>query len=88
MVLTALSYTLLFAKCNHSPMLQFTDLVIGALKDYIESKLSGRQNLFAQEIYELLKPKLRHIDGKIIGYGILPPTGNRLFRSKMNVIFS
>ena len=81
-------HTLLFAKCTHSPVLQFTDLVVGALKDYLERKITGRQNLFAQEMYEILKPKIRQIKGKILGYGIIPPTGNSVFRSTLKQIFS
>lgn len=80
-------HTLLFAKCNHSPLLQFSDLIVGSLKDFIESKLSNRQNLFASEIFDLYKSKIRSSGGKIIGYGIIPPTGNSTFRAKLkNVI--
>lgn len=81
-------HTLLFAKCTHSPILQFTDLVIGAVKDFVESKIMDRQNLFANEIFNLLKPKLRQLNGKILGYGIIPPTGNAGFRTKLASIFS
>jgi hypothetical protein len=76
----------LFAKCTHSPILQFTDLVISGLKEYLESKFTDRQNLFAREIFDLLKPKIRQANGKILGWEIIPPTGNTGFRTKLKSI--
>jgi len=79
-------HTLLFAKCNHSPLLQFSDLIIGSIKDYLEANLSKRQNLFATEIFDLYKSKIRNANGKILGYGIIPPTTNSIFNSKIKQI--
>ncbi len=79
-------HSLLFAKCNHSPLLQFSDLIIGSIKDYVDAKLSKRQNLFATEIFDLYKPKIRNANGKILGYGIIPPTTNPSFKTKIKRI--
>lgn len=79
-------HSLLFAKCNHSPLLQFSDLIIGSIKDYLEAKLSKRQNLFATEIFELYKCKIRFGNGTMLGYGIIPPSGNQSFRGKIKRI--
>ncbi|CAA9203744.1 hypothetical protein FLA105534_04926 [Flavobacterium bizetiae] len=79
-------HSLLFAKCNHSPLLQFSDLIIGSIKDYLEAKLSKRQNLFATEIFELYKRKIRFGNGTMLGYGIIPPSGNKAFREKIKKI--
>lgn len=76
-------HSLLFAKCNHSPLLQFSDLIIGSLKDCIESKLFNKKNDFAVEMFNIYKGKFRSRNGKIIGYGLLPPTGNKDFKEKL-----
>lgn len=79
-------HTLLFAKCNHSPLLQFSDLIIGSIKDYLEAKLSKRQNLFASEIFNLHRTKIRSYNGNMLGFGIIPPSGNQIFRTKIKNI--
>lgn len=79
-------HSLLFAKCNHSPLLQFSDLIIGSIKDYLEAKLSKRQNLFATEIFELYKCKIRCGNGTMLGYGIIPPSSNQSFKAKIKKI--
>lgn len=79
-------HSLLFAKCNHSPMLQFSDILIGSIKDYIECKLSNRQSLFATEIFQMHKHKIRNLNNKIIGYGLITPSGNTSLKNKLKAI--
>lgn len=76
-------HSLLFAKCNHSPMLQFCDLIVGSLKDFLESKINGRDNYFANEIFNSYKTKFRTVDSKIINYGLLLSSGNRDLNKKI-----
>lgn len=81
-------HTLLFAKCTHSPILQFTDLVLGAIKDYLEARFTNRQNLFAFEVFNLLQPKFRQSNGRVLGWGLIPPTGNTVFKEKLKHFIS
>lgn len=81
-------HSLLFAKCNHSPMLQFSDLIIGSIKDFVECRLSGRQNLFAAEMFEMYKHKIRSSKGSIMNYGLITSSGNSSFKQKLKELLN
>ncbi len=84
-------HSIFYTKCTHSPCLQFTDMVVGALKDYIEMKLDEtRKNktCVGSEAYDLFKDKIRCSEsGKKIGWGIITPSGNRSFSEQISTIF-
>ncbi|PWB19879.1 hypothetical protein, partial [Flavobacterium sp. HTF] len=48
--------------------------------------LSKRQNLFATEIFELYRCKIRFGNGTMLGYGIIPSSSNQSFRGKIKRI--
>ena len=79
-------HSLLFAKCTHSPMLQFADLIVGSLKDFLESRLKEKENYFADEIFNLYKKKFRQVNNEILKYGILLSTGNKELNKKVEII--
>ena len=81
-------HSLLFAKCNHSPLLQFSDLIIGSFKDFIEAKLFEKDNNLPAEIFELYKSKIRSLNGKLINYGILASSGNYGLKDKMKTFIN
>lgn len=81
------SPSLLFAQMNHNPLLQFADILIGALKDTIEMKLQNRDNCLGKECIDLVKNKFRSSkNGKIVGYGIAVASGNQELRKQIEEI--
>jgi hypothetical protein len=80
--------SVLFTKCTHSPCLQFSDMVIGALKDNIEMCLDGRDSCFGKEVIDIVKSKFRKSKyGKVTGYGISVSTGNHDLKGTIQSIF-
>lgn len=82
--------SIFYTKCTHSPCLQFTDMIIGAIKDYIEMSLDKkRQNdsCVGKEAFQMFKNKIRSYDNRVIGYGIIVPSGNTIFRQQMKSLF-
>lgn len=79
-------HSLLFAKCNHSPILQFSDLIIGSMKDFLESKLNGKEHHFANEIFDFYKGKIRSKNSNIINFGLILSSGNNELNDKISKI--
>ena len=81
-------HSVFFTKTTHSPCLQFVDMIVGALKDYIEMYLYKTQkSCVGKEAYDLFKTKIRSHNGKIMGCGIIVPSQNRIFRKTMENLF-
>jgi hypothetical protein len=78
--------SVLFTKCTHSSMLQITDLLLGALKDFIESHLFGN-GLFGRELIEMVIPKLYGYPENIIGRGINISSRNKDLEQTMKDVF-
>lgn len=49
--------TLYYARCNHSNMLQFADIILGSTRDWIETNLEKRDYSLGKELTELFIPK-------------------------------
>lgn len=62
--------TLYFAKSTQSSLLQFTDLVVGACKDYILKHLHSIDNSLGYELTEIIKHKYRGYPNNIIERGM------------------
>ena len=76
--------SVLYTKCTHSPMLQFSDMIVGAFKDSFERFLQNRSDCFADEIVKTALPKFRKKwDNTLLGYGIVPSTSSPDFRKKV-----
>ena len=66
-------------------------MVVGALKDYIESELDitrKNKNCVGLEVYNIFKDKIRcSCSGKKTGWGIIVSSGNQLFKNQVLDIF-
>lgn len=83
-----LKQSVFYTKCTHSPCLQFSDLIVGAMKDYLEMSLFGsKESCVGKEAYDLFKDKIRNNSGKKLGYGIITPNGNTEFKDQLINIF-
>ena len=83
-----LKQSVFYTKCTHSPCLQFSDLIVGAMKDFLEMSLFGsKESCVGKEAYDLFKNKIRNNSGKKLGYGIITPNGNTEFKDQLISIF-
>lgn len=80
--------SLLYAKCTHSPSLQFTDFIVGSFKDYLELKNSNRDSCVGKEFIDIVKSKFRKSNsGKVTGYGIIVSSGNGDLKKELSNFF-
>ena len=81
------SHSLLYARCNHSPLLQLADVIVGAARDHLEAVMQQRTECLGTEMVQLMKPKFRSVGGKIAGYGVVASGGNRDLRAAIEKAF-
>lgn len=81
------SHSLHFTRCNHSPMMQFADLILGATKDHIECQVQGRGSCVGTEAVELFYNHFRNLNGEIPKYGVIASTGNASLSATVAQIF-
>lgn len=75
-----------FAQMEESPLLQFSDLIMGATRDFIDFCLDRKTHgHFGVELVKLLVPKYRGYPGRIIGRGIVVAPSNSALR---NLLFN
>lgn len=67
--------TVLFASMNHSNMLQFADLIIGSMRDFLSCSLEEREYAIGKELTEIVLKKVRGFPKKIT-YGLSVSSGN------------
>jgi len=81
--------SIFYCNCSHSPCLQFSDLVVGALKDFIEMSLKGNsKSCVGMEAYKIIESKIRSgTNNKKLGYGIVVPSGNADYKKETIAIF-
>lgn len=81
------SDSVLFASMHHSTLLQVADLIVGATREFIECCLSKKEAGIGVECLRLVKQNFRGAPEKIVGRGIVIPTGNNdlLMRVKKGV---
>lgn len=73
-----------FTKMANSDSLQFTDLVMGAIKDYTEAYLQGRTESVGTELTKAIISKFYGYPTNIIGYGLnIPTKWNRELRYQL-----
>jgi hypothetical protein len=81
------SHSLHFTRCNHSPMIQFSDLIIGAIKDHIECKIQGRNECVGSEAVDIFYNHLRNLNGSVPKYGIIASSSNKGLSQQISDIF-
>ncbi|NOZ47881.1 MAG: DUF3800 domain-containing protein [Chlorobi bacterium] len=80
--------TLYYAKCNHSNLLQLTDIILGSTRDWIETELQKREYSIGMELSRLFLPKFYGYPRKILGYGINVSSGNKELKEQLNGIIN
>lgn len=76
--------SVLFSKCTHSTMLQFCDLIVGAMKEFLEAHMQNKEML-GKELIEMVLPKFYGFP-RIFGYGVNVSTQNAELRKKVREI--
>lgn len=61
--------TLYYARCNHSNMLQFADIVVGSLRDFIETRIQGLRDSIGEDLSKTIVSKYYGYPN-LLGYGI------------------
>src|SRR5690606_29478202 len=79
--------TVLFASMNHSNMLQFADLIIGASRDFLTTHFDEREYSIGKELTEILLPKFRGFP-KNITYGISVSSNNRELKERIKSLLA
>jgi hypothetical protein len=75
---------LLFTQMADCPLLQFSDLVIGAVREFVDYALGKkRRESFGFQMTEKLIPKFRGYPGRIIGRGISVASSEARFRNSL-----
>lgn len=75
--------TLYFARCNHSNLLQFADIILGSTRDWIETELQRRDTSIGKELTQLLLQKFYGYPSKILGYGINISSNNTELKGQL-----
>jgi len=74
--------TVLFASMNHSNMLQFSDLLIGATRDFLSCGLEDREYALGKELTEIILKKFRGFP-KNLSYGLSISSGNHDLKERV-----
>ncbi len=74
--------TVLFASMNHSNMLQFADLLIGAMRDFLSCSLEDRDYAIGKELTEIVLKKVRGFPNKMT-HGLSISSGNHDLKKKI-----
>jgi len=78
--------TLYFARCNHSNLLQLTDIILGATRDWIETELQEREYSIGKELSKLFLPKFYGYPSNILGRGINISANNSTLKNQLKKI--
>lgn len=82
------SHSLHFTRANHSPLIQLTDLVLGATRSHIECQMQGRASGVGSEAVEIFYDHFRNKDGVIPRYGVAASTGSVKLAARIKRAFS
>ncbi|MBY8964600.1 MULTISPECIES: DUF3800 domain-containing protein [Pseudomonadota] len=85
--LLGFSHSLHFTRANHSPLMQFADLVLGATRDHIECKIQGRDSSVGTEAVEIFYDHYRNHKGTVPRYGVIASTSNPSLVENVQNIF-
>lgn len=70
-----------YVRANHSTLMQFADLVLGATRELAECALGKKDDAFGVDMLRLLRTRLRGAPNDIFGRGINVPSGNVRLRT-------
>jgi hypothetical protein len=79
------SHSLHYTRCNHSPLMQLTNLLLGATRDHIEA--SG-ENCVGSEAVSIFYRHFRNRDGQIPGFGVTAQSSSESLSKHINKIFN
>lgn len=74
--------TVLFASMNHSNMLQFADLLVGSMRDFLSCGLEDREYAIGKELTEIVLRKVRGFP-KQITQGLSVSSGNHELKKRI-----
>jgi hypothetical protein len=74
--------TVLFASMNHSNMLQFADLLIGAMRDFLSCSLEDREYAIGKELTQIVLKKFRGFPNRMT-HGVSISSGNHGLKKRI-----
>lgn len=78
----------LYARCNHSPLLQLADVVVGATREHIEAVIQNRPGCLGSEVVTIIRKKFRcSYEGRIPGYGVVVSGGSTHLKAHVDRAF-
>jgi hypothetical protein len=69
--------SLLYANMDHTTMLQVADMIVGAPREFIDLCLKEKKPTQGLSCIKQIAHRFRGAPGKILGYGIVPASGNK-----------
>lgn len=72
--------TPVFANMNHSTLLQFADLIVGATREFVECCIGKKTTGFGVDMLKLVKHRFRGAPDQIYGKGISIASNSSTFR--------
>ena len=75
-----------FTKMTHSNSLQFTDMIMGAFKDFCEDYFYCRNNSFGIKLTEIVLNKFDGYPNNIMGIGVNVPSKNQDLKTSISEI--
>ncbi|MBX2949780.1 MAG: DUF3800 domain-containing protein [Crocinitomicaceae bacterium] len=80
--------TLYYARCNHSNMLQLSDIILGATRDWIETELQGREYSIGQDLSKQFLSKFYGYPRNVLGYGINVSSNNQTLKNELKKLIN
>jgi hypothetical protein len=74
-----------YTNMNHSTLLQFADLVVGATREFVECALGKKEHGFGVDMLTTVRKHLRGYPGCITGRGISVASANRTFKESIRL---
>lgn len=78
--------TLYYARCNHSNLLQLSDIVIGSTRDWATCLIQNREYSIGKELTELFLHNFHGYPNNILGKGINVSSNSPKFKEKLKEI--
>lgn len=77
-----------YTNMNHSTLLQFSDLVVGATREFIECALGKKSYGFGIDMLKIICSRFRGAPNRILGRGIIVSSGNAKLKSDISAAIS
>jgi hypothetical protein len=76
--------SVLFTNMHHCSLLQLSDIVIGASREFVECALGKRQDGHGLDCFKLLLQRVRGYPHNVVAHGFSVSTGNTALRNKIS----